>query len=207
MKNRLYKFKNIDKHAIDILVNRRVYLSDWERLNDPHEARMTVQMPGNRFQMNPKGLKKHGFHIECADARVCCFSMSLRNNLLWSHYAGGHSGIAIELELPKNLSELERIEVKYDDIIPTVEPPINKTVVTKALSHKAIAWTYEKEIRVVSFDSDKKYIEGITITGVIFGLKTTQDDKDLIKSILKKDSISFSEIIQKAGFYKLQTRS
>ena len=33
-----YKFREIDKFAIDILVNKRLYLSSWETLNDPHEA-------------------------------------------------------------------------------------------------------------------------------------------------------------------------
>ena len=36
----LYKFREIDKYAIDILVNKRLYLSPWTTLNDPHEAQM-----------------------------------------------------------------------------------------------------------------------------------------------------------------------
>ena len=59
MKNNhlLYKFREIDKFAIDILVNKRLYLSSWTTLNDPHEAEMYIETEHYNIQANPRRLQ------------------------------------------------------------------------------------------------------------------------------------------------------
>ena len=53
----LYKFKEIDKFAIDILVTKRLYLSSWATLNDPHEAVMYIETENYGIHTNPQKLQ------------------------------------------------------------------------------------------------------------------------------------------------------
>lgn len=212
MKGCLYKFRKIDKHAIDILVNHRLYLSSWELLNDPHEAviqfiKTSLPMEIN-FCMNPKKIKKFGIPVESPDVRVCALSETWESNLAWSHYAGGQFGISIGLQIPKKINGLEIIRVVYDDQIPKVigRESVDKNTVIQALSHKAREWSYEKEVRFLSFDSTTKYLDNIIINEVIFGLRCTDDDVNLVKKILKRDSCLFFKIKRKPGSYRLDRR-
>jgi len=202
--SKLYKFRNIDKHAIDILVNRRLFLSSWENLNDPHEAKMYVKTKGLiSYHMNPRSLKEEGILDELPVVRVCSLSSSCSSNLLWSHYASGQTGIAIGLELPENLSEIVKIKVEYDDKIPVFSVPITRNCILTALTHKSSEWHYEKEIRLISFDEKRCFIDDIKITDVIFGLRTSRPDIDLVKKVLKGNSIGYWKTCHKAGTYKL----
>lgn len=199
----LYKFRNLDKWAIDIMVNRRLYLSDWEILNDPHEAKMLVQAPGLNYHMNPNRLQENGIAVDCPIARVCSLSAKWSSNLLWSHYASGQSGVAIGIELPKNLIGVEIVEIQYNDKIPTVNPPVDREAVLRSLSHKSKEWAYEKEVRLVSFASSSHYVEGIKINDVILGLRSTRDDIELVKKISGEDSVGYWKICHKPGTYRL----
>jgi len=202
--NQLYKFRKLDKNAIDILVNRRLYLSSWEILNDPHEAKMLVsQGPGINYHMNPNALKQYGIKVESCCARVCSLSATWSSNLLWSHYAAGQAGIAIGMELPDHPPGIEFIEIKYDDSIPTVDPPIDRKAILRALSHKSKEWKYEKEVRLVSFETKNNYVEGIKITDVIFGLRSTKDDIELVKNVTRENPVAFWKICHKPGTYQL----
>ncbi len=199
----LFKFKVLDKHAMDILVNRRLYLSSWENLNDPHEAKMLVETPGLNYHMNPRRLKEEGILDNSPVARVCSLSSIWSSNLLWSHYAEGQSGIAIGLELTENLSDFEIIKVNYDNNIPTTVPPVDRNSILRALGHKSSEWSYEEEIRLVSFDENRRFVEGIKITDVIFGLRTNKSDIELVKKVINDNSIGFWQTCHKPGTYKL----
>lgn len=200
----LYKFRELDKNAIDILVNRRLYCPTWEALNDPHEAKMLVN-DGSKinFHMNPNGLKRHGISVEKCNVRVCSLSSTWCSNLLWSHYAAGQRGIAIGVELPGPIPGVEYIDLKYDDNIPKATPPIDRKTILLALSHKSKEWRYEKEIRLVFFDSKKEYIENITITEIIFGLRSTREDIAFVKKVAAEKSVRFFKIRHKPGTYRL----
>jgi hypothetical protein len=210
----LYKFREIDKYALDILVNKRLYLSSWETLNDPHEAIMFVETEDVNIHANPrkllladkqildKGLIKENL----ISPRVCSLSSIWSSNLLWSHYTAGHRGIAIGITLPINHS-VEILKVKYGDKVPRIQRyPLTKEDILKALEYKSEGWKYEKEVRLVTFESDRKFIENIEIKEVNFGLRTSKDDIRLIYKILKNTDVKFFKTSLKPGFYNLNRR-
>lgn len=200
----LYKFRALDKNAIDILVNQRLYCPRWEVLNDPHEAKILVNDGSNiNYHMNPNDLARHDMPVEKCKARVCSLSSTWSSNLLWSHYASGQKGIAIGVKLPEHLPGVKYIEIKYDDNIPKAAPPVNREKILLALSHKSKEWKYEKEIRLVTFDSGSEYVENVQIVEVIFGLRCTVDDIALVKKVIDGKSIKFFKICHKPGTYKL----
>jgi hypothetical protein len=124
------------------------------------------------------------------------------SNLLWSHYANGHTGVAIGMALPKDLSGIEQLIVKYDDELPDLHPPVEKTGVLEALSHKAKEWAYEKETRLVSFEEDHSFIDGIEIMDVILGLRASKDDIALLKRLLP-ETVRVWRVCRKPGSYLL----
>lgn len=200
----LYKFRTLDKNAIDILVNRRLYCSKWEVLNDPHEAKILVNDGSHvNYHMNPNDLERHGISVEKCNVRVCSLSSTWSSNLLWSHYASSQEGIAIGLKLPDQLTEVENVKINYDDNIPKATPPISREKILLALSHKSKEWKYEKEIRLVTFDSSSEYVENIQVEEIIFGLRSTKDDIALVKKVIGGKSIRFYRICHKPGTYTL----
>lgn len=202
--NQLYKFRALDKNAIDILVNQRLYCPKWEILNDPHEAKILVNDGSNvNYHMNPNDLKQHGIPVEKCQTRVCSLSSTWSSNLLWSHYASGQKGVAIGVRLPEKLPAVEYVEINYDDNIPKVTTPINRKKILLALSHKSKEWKYEKEIRLVTFDASTEYVENIQIAEVIFGLRSTKDDVALVKKVIGVKTVKFYRICHKPGTYKL----
>ena len=209
----LYKFREIDKYAIDILVNKRLYLSPWTTLNDPHEAQMYTKDTKNLWiHANPTQLQRidkkylnRGFIDEnLIDARICALSCAWSSNLLWSHYAAGHAGIAIGVILSNQGDGIKELKVKYDDKVPKVEQhPLKEEDVLNALRHKSKEWEREKEVRFVTFDHQKTYLGNIEIKEIDFGLRTTKEDIELIYNILKDDNINFYQICRKPGAYNL----
>ncbi len=129
--------------------------------------------------------------------RVICGSTVIDNNLLWSHYAEGHTGIAIEfnvLEEPfRTIFNEYKGHVKYQSSRPKyfVKDDMlieqHKKQFLNMAFHKAPNWEYEKEYRFVMqtdifdciglIDIDPKSIKTI-----IFGFYCPHS---VIKSILK----------------------
>jgi hypothetical protein len=58
---------------------------------------------------------------------------------------------------------------------------------------KYIDWSYEKEYRIIILkehtDSQQLKYKKEILSGIIFGLRTSESDKKLIKSIVKKTSL------------------
>ena len=82
---------------------------------------------------------------------VLSLSESLTENLLWSHYAAGHRGIAIEFDASVGLFVTAQ-QVLYD----STEPVINRiaddgnAVLEKSVLTKSVDWQYEREWRVIA---------------------------------------------------------
>lgn len=146
-----YKFRssaNI-QFALDILLNQRLYCAPWKELNDPMEGVFAFSYPSGRDadaqQLSADiGLAK-------ADYRVCSLSANFQSHLLWAHYAGGFDGVAIEVELPDDDSNIRSIE--YRGVFATVnlaargDPDAHAR---RILFSKYDEWEYEEEIRILN---------------------------------------------------------
>ena len=129
--------------------------------------------------------------------RVICGSTVIDDILLWSHYACGHTGIAIEfnvLEEPfSNSSNEFKGNVKYQSSRPEYFVrkcmPINLHAdqFLNMAFHKAQNWEYEKEYRYVMptsiFDCNGLIdIDPKSIKTIIFGFYCPHE---VMKSIMK----------------------
>ncbi len=158
----LYKYKslrNID-HTLDILLNQRLYCSPYIELNDPFEGLFSasIRIPPNErikypFIRLPDSLKVtksvDDLPYDSKDrVRICSLSSSPSDILLWSHYADGHKGIAIEF----NVSGLEAAihPVKYVNVLPLYSGTLlGMPTPQELLTYKTKHWEYESEYRVI----------------------------------------------------------
>lgn len=145
-----YKFRTVDNlhFVIDIIFNKRLFCCKTELLNDIREADVRVG--------NDKGKEieiiKFGKEVtnQIKDHRVCALSKTFNNHLLWAHYAGSYTGIAIEVEL----EDSEITNVTYDDdyifLSDLIEKHSPEEAARRILSKKYKAWSYEEEVRIIT---------------------------------------------------------
>ena len=131
------------------------------------------------------------------DAKILCLTIDPANVLMWSHYAGAHTGVALKFV---NRSWADSVfsaaqPVIYSDCFPSlydrteipqllagqfslgVELILNTIIFTKAST-----WKYEKEWRIINHREDSSIdfrdhqFAPIELDSVIFGLRATQEN-------------------------------
>jgi hypothetical protein len=160
-------------------------LSDF---NDPYENVSNINFHDSLGTCIPN-LKDLG--------KVCCFSQSHDNYLLWSHYSNSHKGFCIEYSFDDIDIEKKKHEMKingHNCVIGKIsyrnKPLVCKKMPTlkyskelcKIFFQKYPMWKYEKEVRMVLFTNKPCSISipGCRISKVIFGNRT---DKSVITRI------------------------
>lgn len=144
---KLYWYRSSDNFAeyINNYLQGKIHFSSWKAVNDPMEG---------YFLYCPQHDSIATLIGEKSRIKICCFSKSYSNYLLWSYYAQGHSGVCIEYEvneLPENISKRC---VKYRKIIPAFDSTkTDKEQAIDCLTHKLAFWSREEEIRLLSYDS------------------------------------------------------
>ncbi|WP_162051319.1 DUF2971 domain-containing protein [Pontibacter pamirensis] len=124
--------------------------------------------------------------------RVGCFSKEYNNTLMWSHYAKSHSGVCIGFEYNAFNPECFVYPVKYlwkKESCNLFDSEIQP--VFFVCYQKSRVWKYEREIRVVHFDTNlltkgKVAFQKNSVLRLYFGLKTKPEDKKEVLSLLKK---------------------
>ena len=133
---------------------------------------------------------------------VSCFSSVRDSILMWGHYADGHKGMCIGFRkgeppmgsggvmgclIPTsletgNLRLLRR--VSYSNDFPVWKPMVAelKDNIMNVFSKKALCWAYEEEWRIIAMDSARTIqpLHKDAFGYVIFGAKTSEEDKDRI---------------------------
>jgi hypothetical protein len=135
-------------------------------------------------------------------ARIICFSERNDNILLWSHYANNHRGVCLEFDIgiwkPSNIMlqwfpviykpNNERPEVKL-----TMESFQATDFAESAIFSKGRCWDYEQEWRLVvdpwGGRDSIKFLPSC-LTGVFFGVNTSNKDKKIILDIVETSECS-----------------
>ena len=179
-------------HVLDILLNNRLYCPQYNNLNDPfeglfHRLRPFKLSEGYREGMEQKTIED--LYIASTRKNVCSLSSDLQDVKLWSHYANGHTGIAIELEIPDD----DVVEVKYSPELVFQGGGLQMLVLDakSILSLKTNHWEYESEYRIIT---DKEYfnINGM-ITNIYCGFNISDLHKDIISKLVSTHGIELYE--------------
>lgn len=142
------KKEEIKDHVQDVFRKHQLYMGQYNGLNDPMEA--VYQLP---HAYDRKYINK--IRDEKSQLAIGCLSKTFTDILMWSHYADGHKGCCIEVEIndgcqPHEITYLPSI-YKLDN------PPMNIMEACKEiLSHKLSTWNYEDEIRFFKTTTNQK---------------------------------------------------
>lgn len=186
---KLYKYKSLSNlwHTLDVLVNDRLYCAHWSELNDPLEGRYEVYLGGKSHKVESIMTSR----IENArdTYRVSSLSADPTNFLMWSHYAEGHKGIVIELEIPESHPDLTKVVYSpfssvFTDKLQTKED------MRHLFNGKGEEWEYEQEYRIIT--EDTFFLLPEAVNRVLLGPLVS----DLQISILEKVIPSRIEIVR-----------
>ncbi len=144
---RVYKFLN-RKFGATALRNRRLKISELDKVNDPYELR-PFKFTNPAYRMAIESTR----HDQAKRFGIMCFSKHWKNPVIWSHYAESHIGLCLGFDIPDDGCR----EVTYVDELLTFNPPFDpkhpsapaKTEhIHQMLFTKFVDWKYEEEIRM-----------------------------------------------------------
>ena len=190
-----YKFRSLQniEFVLDIIFNERLHCALYSNLNDPFEGLFhTITKPTNNFLSSLiKEIKTcktiEDLYFEVEKSKICSLTKSLHDVRLWSHYADGHKGIAIEIDFSEN--EKNIYKVKY---VPSIQEfELGKTFLgslainplpTHVLSFKTEHWSYEDEYRIIQ--SENYYSISGRIKSIYTGHRISNFHLDLLKKLV-----------------------
>jgi hypothetical protein len=178
----LYKYRSLNnwKFVLDILLNNRLYAASFESLNDPMEGRYVY------FNDKVARQFKEAVQSRRADWKICSLSKTVRNTLMWSFYADGHTGISVGVKVvPVRGSGFKLKTVTYDSEVhvgPRKAGRAADDLALEILAQKQLAWHHEQEVRVFV----KQPFVGIEIRELVFGCRANPGDKDLLTQLARK---------------------
>ncbi len=171
-----YKYRSLSnlQFALDILVNKRLYASEFTKLNDPMEG---------LFTYNEGAIQQwivDAIYSQKMTYKILSLCEEPDNMLMWSYYTEGHRGMVLGVELADKTIKVESMKYVVDFNINN----INQEDVAKViLCKKHISWQHEKEHRV--FIQGASFVD-VKIHKLIFGVEAENETTKLITLIAKK---------------------
>jgi len=149
--------------------------------------------------------------------RICSFSESNNNPLVWSHYADSHQGFSLIFDANNDLFG-SALKVEYQEKYPELDftEEDDYEILKNSALVKFTDWAYEKEYRLVSREpnfndslpvkNNKWIFPDNMLIGVIFGYKMSIPDKELIIKFSQKYSkrLNFKEAILHNNHFNLK---
>jgi len=224
------------KHTLDILDELRLWCPAPASLNDPFECQAVISFdapPEVKNERAKEQLMRENPALAETEARkraperwrlqeadqgaefrrrlrkdtgMICFSTRNDDILMWSHYAGSHSGICIEFRLTQE-SHTDFFgnvhEVHYEDQLPTVNfyAPTSLEKVKAFVLTKAKHWSYEQECRMVVPDAKQasRFVNlpaGI-ISAIYLGCQISPENRmEVLDRIASRSSLNHIRIYQ-----------
>lgn len=180
LKKVFYKFRSLEnwRFTIDIIVNSRLYAASFQTLNDPMEGRYYYfgDNVTKGFQKALLQSKKRRY--------ICSLSQDKFSTLLWSYYAGGHTGIAFAVQVPDG-SDIEIRDVRYDSGIYIGPETMGKhpdEVALEILTQKQMPWQHEREVRVFTATN----FVPVKLTELVLGCNISKLDEELITTVARR---------------------
>ena len=174
----LYKYRGIKdfRFFVDIVLKKRLYASSYSDLNDPMEGRYKYKsdaLDSDVIDLIERQKEK---------LRICSLSVIPDNELMWSHYAEGHRGVVIGVNVDN--SKYKVIPIEYHSGLKEVGlMDINNYTARDIFSHKLDFWEYEKEVRV--FVEGAYYVD-VLVEKIIAGRSMSNQDFGFITELVAK---------------------
>ena len=176
----LYKYRSLQNFGrfVDILINQRLYCSNFTELNDPMEGFFwhSRSLSGKRL----KEIMKEKFSY-----RICSLSQSWQDIGLWTFYADEGRGCCIGVESTDDTWK-KRV-IQYDNDLPNFDELKNNygeiMAIESILNTKLCRWSNESEIRFIK--QTKNPYMPIRIREIILGYKIYKIDEINIRKMIE----------------------
>lgn len=209
-----------DERLKPLFVNHQLYFPSRRKLNDPFECVVPsfLDTPPHIFQQFlEEKVRKFLPNLTCNQIRekaaaidlerlrqdiqndvdkVGILSLTEKHDdlLMWSHYANGHRGLCLEFAASVDEAFFRGAQpVVYSDERSIFDPrqPETKQVEIVVLT-KSKHWTYELEWRIVEHQKGEGPYKfpAETLTGVIFGCRTSDKDKTKVQRWIHKGGLT-----------------
>lgn len=230
---RVFKYRGGEfERDLETLSENYFWAPTRENLNDPCEGLFDDQSVNNQLDVIFKFLAKKDRNSATAlenvkvslkelfnfvdKSGVYSLSQTPLDELLWAHYACNHTGFCVEYDLDK-LIEYEKNDYIYLDIkyknspqkisVSDFDTDGQNKILMKMLGIKSKAWSYEKEIRVITSNSGKHSYDYRAVKAIYFGLRMSDFDKNKLMDKLKGRGIQYHQILLKPKSYQFSFTS
>lgn len=189
----LFKFRALDsfqntQRFFKILNENRLYLATWEALNDPSDGDFDVVLPAGNEDLAERCRQIHNDFQELKlGTRVCSFSRTYANSLLWSYYANGFKGVCIIIKAnPKDVTI-----VQYTQTARQVTASTTLEEMNLIFSEKRAHWAHEFEARILSNGSED-FLD-VEIVGLIAGHALGESCRNRLRTRCQENRIGYAE--------------
>lgn len=200
--------------ALELLLHNRLRLSRPDEFNDPFDCALCLEpatsdeariyltdvladqglsLPNEELEQRVSDPEKfrevtqESMRSTLGKAGICSFSSSVKNPLMWAHYASSHAGLAYVFRQGRD-SSFGAMPVRYQSQQGTKVSLSKRDEVPLAVLTKGLDWRYEKEWRLVETKqggSWKILGEGV-LHGVLFGAKCSDEDIEFVFDLIKR---------------------
>lgn len=142
---------------------------------------------------------------------LCSFAATVKNNLMWSHYANSHTGFCVEYDISTLDKNSQFLHALYP-VIYTKTPLLSNinaiyyTGPTKdmlTLMNKSFDWNYEQEYRLLYYGKNQDYFMPNLPSRIFLGLKISKLDQDKIMKFAQKYHIEVRKMKINASSFDL----
>lgn len=126
---------------------------------------------------------------------VCCFTENPMSILMWAHYGGNHSGVCLRFHHRSSIDLSEHcLPVQYRRSVWTArsrpEDPIGQArALIRSILVKSDVWKYEREWRLVAFQSGESSFDPRDLDAIILGVRISNQDRRSVVSLLRRRKV------------------
>lgn len=199
----VFSFRNYNEYSLSDLINNTITVCPSSKMNDPFDS--IINLWGDTDNLEKICTDKKHIMPMCSAFnlyRIRSFCLGNRNTpikkvLMWSHYAGEHTGFCIKYKLSNhfikqkengNYEHMYLKKIEYtNEKISIATTSINTDV---AFATKSKEWRYENEVRLIVYNPNKtEQFYGIElddeseIEAIFFGYRCSEVAINTIKNI------------------------
>lgn len=173
------KERDIERVKAAVLQSKYFFGSPLD-FNDPFDCK-----PNFRKDRRFDELRVRGVSEVLGRIGIFCAAEELYRTLMWSHYANGHRGVALQFSASQVRKAIEDIgfmdKVKYQAALPKMllNGGDDLTLAKRVIFTKSRRWAYEKEVRIVLPDETKtiKSLPNMPVRNIYLGCKIDNEDQ------------------------------
>lgn len=237
---KIYKYREPGEFTEKIFTDHTLWFDKPENFNDPFDCWANVKMPksdeleqltdtilspymADRCKKGIPSLTpemvKRDVDRALNEIGVCCFSLTEKNILMWSHYCKYHQGVCLEFDVLEDPTYFTLIKpINYVQAMPQYDHFTERgKLVEKLIQPKSTDWEYEQEVRVIKSPTDISQngsrafkFKPSALKKVIFGCKASDETIALYQELCHSNGLNnvvFTKMHQmKGGQFGLEER-